>query len=175
MSKEQILGLCRDPNTAAEAVEALEQKGFTGNDYEILTSMPYPEGTFGEKPAKHRLYIFPFIGAASGFSAALLLTMGTQLFPPLVTGGKPILSIPPMILIMFEGTMLGTILFTVIGVIFESRLFGPKLGLYDRRITEGYIGLLVTSTPERTAEAEQIMAGAGVADFKHSLTSKDKR
>lgn len=175
MSKEQILGLCRDPNIAAEAVEALEGKGFSDHEYEILTAIPYPAGTFGEKPVRHRLYVFPFIGAAFGFSAALLLTMGTQLFPPLVTGGKPILSIPPMILIMFEGTMLGTILFTVIGVIFESRLFGPKLGLYDRRITEGYIGLLITTSPERINEAEKIMAGAGIADFKHSLMSKEKK
>ena len=175
MYKEQILGLCRDPNIVAGAVEALEEKGFSDHEYEILTAIPYPEGTFGGKPTKHRLYIFPFIGAVCGFSAALLLTIGTQLFPPLVTGGKPILSIPPMILIMFEGTMLGAILFTVIGVIFEARLFGPKLGLYDRRITEGYIGLLITSSSERIAEAEQIMAGAGVGDFKHPLTGGNKK
>ena len=175
MTDKQVLGLCRDADTTARAVEALEKKGFSGNEYEILTAIPYPEGTFGEKPGKHRLYIFPFIGALCGFSAALLLTIGTQLFPPLVTGGKPILSIPPMILIMFEGTMLGAILFTVIGVIFESRLFGPKLGLYDRRITEGFIGLLITASPERITEAEQIMAGAGIADFKHSLMSKEKK
>lgn len=172
MVKEQVLGLCPDEKVAAEAIEALEKRGFSSNEYEILTGMPYPEGTFGEKPARHRLYLFPLVGAAAGFSVALLLTVGTQLSYPLVTGGKPILSLPPMMLILFEGTMLGAILFTVIGVIFEARLFGPKLGLYDRRITEGYIGILVASFAERVLEAEEVMASAGVQEFKHPPTSR---
>ncbi|MBI4287507.1 MAG: DUF3341 domain-containing protein [Chloroflexi bacterium] len=166
MFKDQVLGLCRNPETAAQAVEALENKGFSAEEYDILTATPYPEGTFGESRHRHRLYVFPFVGAVLGLSVAVLITVGTQIFPPIVTGGKPILSIPPMIIIMFEGTMLGAILFTVIGVIFESRLFGPKLGLYDRRITEGYIGLLVTSSPERVTQAEEAMTGAGVQEFK---------
>lgn len=172
MSKEQVMGLCLDPNVAAQAVESLEKQGFSSDEYEILTAMPYPEGTFGEKRAKHRLYVFPFVGAASGFSVALLLTMGTQLYPPLVTGGKPILSVPPMVIIMFEGAMLGAILFSVIGVIFEARLFGPKLGLYDRRITEGYIGLLVTTSAERLPQAKKAMADAGVKEFKQTPVRK---
>ncbi|MEE9248120.1 MAG: quinol:electron acceptor oxidoreductase subunit ActD, partial [Dehalococcoidia bacterium] len=125
-----------------------------------------PEGAFGEKTSKHRLYVFPFIGAAIGFTVAILLTTATQVSYPLVTGGKPILSIPPMAIIAYEGTMLGAIIFTVLGIIFESRLPRAKLGLYDERITEGYVGILVTTTEDRIKAAKEVLTKAGAEDIK---------
>ena len=35
------------------------------------------EGAFGEDTERHRLYVFPFVGACCGFSVGLLLTIGT--------------------------------------------------------------------------------------------------
>ena len=122
MSTQSVLALYSNASYAAEAGEALDNAGFSKEDYDFLTDTPYPEGAFGERHNSHRLYIFPFIGALIGLTTAILLTAGTQISYPLVTGGKPILSIPPMAIITYDGTMLGAILFTVIGIIFESRL-----------------------------------------------------
>ena len=83
-----------------------------------------------------------------------------------MTGGKPILGIPPMAIIMYEGTMLGAIIFTVIGIIFESRLPRLFMGAYDTRITEGHIGITVTSSPERVAKAEEVLGNAGAEEIK---------
>ncbi|MBI4301015.1 MAG: DUF3341 domain-containing protein [Chloroflexi bacterium] len=166
MEKVTLLGLCPDAETAARGVEALEKAGFASQDYEILTSTPYPEGAFGEKPVKHKLFVFPFVGAAAGLSVAVLLTAATQLDFPLVTGGKPILSLPPMFIIAYEATLLGAIIFTVLGIIFESRLPRWSLGLYDRRITQGYIGLLVSCLEDRRPQAEQALSQAGVIEIK---------
>jgi hypothetical protein len=60
--------------------------------------------------------------------------------------------------------MLGAIMFTVVGIVFESRL--PHLGKtpYDPRITEGYLGVLVTKTEGRGVLAEQALRGAGAVD-----------
>src|ERR687886_1137310 len=137
-----LLAVFREPEAVADAMDALRGAGFTGRELTVLSGTPYPEGAFGEEPVRHRLYVFPFIGAACGFAVGLLLTIGTQLSFPLVTGGKPILSIPPMINVIYEGTMLGAIVATVAGVLFESRL--PDLGdaPYDPRISEGYLGVL---------------------------------
>ena len=60
-----------------------------------------------------------------------------------------------MAIITYEGTMLGAIIFTVLGIIFESRLPRPKLGLYDERITAGYVGILVTTTEDRFKAAKE--------------------
>ncbi len=84
-----------------------------------------------------------------------------------MTGGKPLLSIPPMTIIMYENTMLGAIIATVLGVLFESRLPKRSLGLYDERITEGYIGIVVDSPEDKASEAERLMKAAGAAEVKH--------
>jgi hypothetical protein len=138
-----ILGLFKTAEEAAAATDRLRESGVAPEDYDVLTGSPYPEGAFGEHVKPHRLYIFPLAGAMIGFSIALLLTAGTQLSYPMITGGKPILAIPPMIVIMYEGTMLGALIFSVLGVLFEARI--PTFGreLYDARIADGWIGLLV--------------------------------
>ena len=90
----------------------------------------------------------------------------TQVAYPLVTGGKPILSLPPMAVVSYEGTMLGAILFTVLGIIFESRLPKLKMGLYDTRITEGYIGVLVNVEETQHDQVANVLNQAGAVDVK---------
>ena len=157
-----VLAVFHEPGQVAAAMRALRQAGFPERELTVLTDKPYPEGTFGEPEHQHRLFVFPFAGAACGFAVGLLVTIGTQLSFPVVTGGKPLLSIPPMINVMYEGTLLGAIVFTVFGVIFESRL--PDLGPlpHDRRISEGSLGLVVRSA--REAEAMPYLRSAGAVD-----------
>ena len=165
MGQRSVIGLFTDVDAAADAMDAVAAAGYAQGDYEVLTGTPYPEGTFGEAEPVHKLYRFPLIGAACGFIVGLLITAGTQLAYPVVTGGKPILSIPPMAIVMYEGTMLGAIIFTVLGIIFESRLPAFKQGLYDTRITEGYIGVTVTTDEDRVGRAEEVLRQAGAEDI----------
>jgi hypothetical protein len=165
-----MLGLFQDADSAVAAADRLKALGL--GDFEVLSGSPYPEGAFGEPKRAHRLFVFPFIGALSGFSVGLLLTAGTQLAYPMVTGGKPILSLPPMLIVTYEGTLLGAILFTVLGIIFESRLPRLRTGLYDPRITAGYIGLEVAVPEEQRADVEQAFREAKAVDIK--IEGQDK-
>jgi len=160
----QMLALFKEDEAAASATEALEQAGYANDNFEILTGSPYPEGAFGEREAKHRLYVFPFMGAVFGFSLAIAWTTWTQAAYPLVTGGKPILSIPPMIIIAYEWTLLFAIIFTIVGIFFESRIPNLKAGIYDPRITEGYIGITVEVAEERVNSVDQLFRRAGADD-----------
>ena len=160
----QMLALFKNDQSAANATEALEQAGYTNENWDILTGSPYPEGAFGERVVKHRLYVFPFMGAIMGFSLAVLWTVWTQAAYPLVTGGKPILSLPPMIIIGYEWTLLGAIIFTILGILFESRIPNFQAGLYDPRITEGYIGITIEVAQERINAVEQTFRRAGADD-----------
>ena len=166
LAQRSVIGLFTEEDQAADAMDALKAAGFSEGEFEVLTGTPYPEGTFGEAEPVHRLFRFPLFGAAVGFVMGLLFTVGTQLAYPVVTGGKPILSIPPMAIIMYETTLLGAILFTVGGIIFESRLPRLFMGAYDPRVTEGYIGVAVTTEQERLASAEEALRGAGAMDIK---------
>jgi hypothetical protein len=164
MANRGLLGLFREVDEAVNAADNLKDQGVT--DFEVLSGSPYPEGAFGEAPSPHKLYVFPLIGAALGLSVALLLTAGTQLAFPLVTGGKPILALPAMFIISYEGTMLGAVLFTILGVIFESRLPRMGTGLYDTRITEGYIGIAVAVPEEQVDKIRDAFESANAADVK---------
>ena len=161
MAKKSVLGLYTEEDSAADALDNLRDAGFEEGEYELLTGTPYPEGTFGEAEPEHHLFRWPLIGAACGFTRGLIITAGTQMAYPLITGGKPILSIPPMAIIMYEGTMLGAIIFTIIGIIFESRLPRLFMGAYSEKITEGHIGVTVTTEEGRTGVAEEALKKAG--------------
>lgn len=162
----KLLGLFQDPQQVADAMDELKKNEFPPQDLDIYSGSPFPEGTFGEHDPNHRLFMFPLVGALIGFSIGLLWTAGTQISYPIVTGGKPLLSIPPMTIIMYENTMLGAIIFTVLGVLFESRLPKRSLGLYDTRITEGYIGLVVDCPADRVAQAEKVLTTSGAEEVK---------
>jgi hypothetical protein len=166
MANQRLLGLFQDPQQVADAMGELKSNGFPPEDLDVYSGAPYPEGSFGEHDPGHRLFMFPLVGALIGFTIGILWTAGTQISYPLITGGKPLLSIPPMTIIMYENTMLGAIIFTVLGVLFESRLPKRNLGLYDERITEGYLGLIVECPEERAEEAENLLTAAGAEEIK---------
>ena len=65
-----------------------------------------------------------------------------------------------------NGMMLGAILFTVIGIIFESRLPRLKLGLYDERITEGYVALLINCDEKNKSSIEQQLSISGANEIR---------
>jgi hypothetical protein len=166
MATRGILAVYKDLDTTIGAVDDLYEAGITRAEFEVLSNAPFPEGTFGEEHGMHRLGLFPLVGAAIGFSVGLLITGGTQIAYPVVTGGKPILSIPPMIIIMYEGTLLAAVIFTVIGVLFESRL--PRLSskLYSPRITDGSIGILLRIPEERVDHIASILRDAGAEELQ---------
>lgn len=166
MNKKSFLALYKDPEKAADGLTSLAEANFEKHTFDVLTGTPYPEGAFGEHVPQHRLFRFPLIGAAIGFTFALLLTVGTQIAYPLVTGGKPILSIFAMIVIIYELTMLIAVISTVIAIVFESRLPNYTNTLYDPRITEGLIGVTLNTTEERSEEAMKILKDSGALEIK---------
>ena len=102
-----------EEDSAADALDHLRDAGFEDHEYEILTGTPYPEGTFGEAEPQHHLYRWPIFGALTGFTISLFYTSITQAAYPILTGGKPVLAIPAMLVILYELTMLGAVIFTI--------------------------------------------------------------
>ncbi|MFP6680236.1 MAG: DUF3341 domain-containing protein [Dehalococcoidia bacterium] len=165
-ASNSVLGLYDNPDAGADAMDGLKSAGFALGTFDVLTGTPYPEGAFGEHVPQHRLFRFPFFGAMVGITLAILFTAGTQLAYPVVTGGKPILAVFAMLIIAYELTMLGAVIATVVGIIFESRLPNLNLGAYDARITEGYIGVVVECEDDKVEEARGVLQTAGALEIK---------
>src|SRR2546422_8232024 len=76
---------------------------------------------------------------------------------PIVVGGKPIGSIPPYVVIMFEMTVLFGALSTILGIAFNALFAARRLGTvaYDPRFTNDKFGIFVPSrSEEHTSELQ---------------------
>ncbi len=102
--------------------------------------------------------VWTLVGGLTGTATALAFTTWTSIDWPLVVGGKPIVSIPAYIIIMFELTVLFGALSTIIGLFMLSRLPNVKPAIiYDPEFTAGRYGVYVETTGERLDEARRIL------------------
>tara|TARA_B000000437_G_scaffold9944_1_gene8318 strand:- start:87 stop:440 length:354 start_codon:yes stop_codon:yes gene_type:complete len=102
--------------------------------------------------------VWTLVGALTGTSTAFAFTSWTSVEWPLVVGGKPIISIPAFIPIVFEMSVLFGALATVIGLFILSKLPNVKPAVvYDPEFTAGRYGVYVEADASRLEEARAIM------------------
>ena len=93
----------------------------------------------------------------------------TELAWPLPTGNMPIVAWWPNLIVMFELTMLGAILATVITLFVTAKLPAAMPPLYDPEVTNGKILVGVQNPPAATVPAlEQALLAGGAAEVKRS-------
>ena len=113
------LGLFRDPQSALDAVRSLRASGH--DDLELMTPIPIhgADEIVGTKKSVIKRFSFfgGIIGALSGFA----LAAGTAALYLHPTGGRPIIAIPPFMIITYEMTILFGILATVLGFFISAR------------------------------------------------------
>lgn len=153
-----LLGSYDHLDSTLEAIEALRGEGFE----EITAFAPFPEHHiekalgYGASPVR----LFTLIGGLTGAATGFAFTAFTSLDWPLVTGGKPLLSMPAYVVIAFEMTVLFGVLATVIGVFWNMRL--PDLKgdvVYDPEFAGGRFGIYVTAPPDRLGRVREILEG----------------
>ena len=151
-----VVGLFDGVEKAAQAARA-------------LLSLPLPEDHVTTIRDRHPIR-FPWIVVASwlvGALGGLALTVVTYQVYPMITAGKPINTVPPAIIVGFEGGMFAALIATLV-LGFRSIGLGPfRSGrkVFDPRIHEGKIALCArvdTGDQERLA-IEAMMASGGDA------------
>jgi hypothetical protein len=111
--------------------------------------------------------MFTLVGGLTGAAAGFALAIWTSLDWPLITGGKPIVSLPPFVVIAFEMTILFGALSTVLGLFINARLGPPGRDLaYDPRFSAGMFGVLVDAPSGREDEARKILEDAGAEEVQ---------
>ena len=156
-------------DSAVNAIEKLRASGLK----KITAYMPYPElhieAALGYDQSPVRVWTLAggLCGAAGGFA----LTSFTSMDWPLVTGGKPILSIPAYIIIAFEMAVLFGVLATVIGLFINSRLpYVKPMVVYDPEFSAGRFGIYVTAPPDRLDEARRILQEQDPVELREDPT-----
>jgi Alternative complex III, ActD subunit len=153
--KSGILASYEYLDSTVDAIERLRKEKF-----EVKAYSPYPdhhiEHALGYDQSPVR--VWTLVGGLTGTATALAFTTWTSMDWPLVVGGKPIVSIPAYIIIMFELTVLFGALSTIIGLFVISKLpnFRPAI-IYDPEFTAGRYGVYVETTADRLDEARRIL------------------
>ncbi|MGD8321553.1 MAG: DUF3341 domain-containing protein [Gemmatimonadota bacterium] len=148
-----------------DAIEGLRKAGFK----EVKAYAPYPEHHieaalgYDQSPVR----VFTLVGGLTGTATGFAFTTFTSMDWPLVVGGKPIVSIPPYIVIAFELTVLFGALATVIGLFINSRLPDVKPSvIYDPEFSSGRYGVYVEAPAERADEARRILEKQEPVDLR---------
>jgi hypothetical protein len=161
-----VVGVFGDLDGTVLALRELKAKGYDS----ITVYSPVPRHEIDEvldQPVSP-VRLFTLIGGLTGCALGFAYAISTSLDWELITGGKPIVSLPPFIIIGFECTILIGALSTVAGMFLNARLpkFRKAAG-YDPRFSADKFGVLVFGGPAQVSAAEQILRAAGAEEVNN--------
>ncbi len=156
-----LMGLFHKADHTASTVEALESLGVADDNVAVLSGIPYPAEVLGRPMVWERIPVITLSGGFVGFLIGIFLVAGTPQLYPVLVGGQGLVPIPPLVVITYELTMLGVIVSTFLGVLWESFFpsYGPKR--YDRLVTEGHIGILLRCSSEQEDDVREVLKNNG--------------
>ncbi|WP_462136897.1 DUF3341 domain-containing protein [Candidatus Mycalebacterium sp.] len=169
MSKKQqegVLGVYGHLDTLVDCLKTLKEKGFRN----IRVFSPVPsheiEEIIGEPESPVRF--FTLIGALLGGASGVAFTTITASDWPIQVGAKPVVSILPFMVIIFELTILIGALATLMGLLINSLLRRRvPVTMYDPRFSDDKFGLMVVCPDEKTTlAAREIMLSGGAEEVK---------
>jgi molybdopterin-containing oxidoreductase family membrane subunit len=169
MSERHLLvGVFSGIEAVLEAGRLVKGKGF--QVIEIFSPFPSDEieKAIGEENSPIRY--FTLLGGLLGFTGGFALTVGVALRHGIVTGGKPVIAIPPFVIIAFELTILLGALFTMLGFLWKARSRRRiPAGSYCKGYTEDQFGLVLACGEGEAEEAMELLSGAGALEVRNVL------
>ena len=144
-------------DATVDACKELRARGYR----RLRAYAPLPEHELLEEGLAHRhspVRVFTLAGALTGAATGFAFTAWTSMDWPLVTGGKPILSMPAYVVIAFELAILFGALSTVIGLFLNAGLpnFRPLVA-YHPECSSGSFGVYVTVPPAQADDLREIL------------------
>lgn len=162
-----VYALFSDPEAVQRAVDGLRSSGVAERDIVVMSSQPYEAYEFSHRHSSTWMPCIATAGGAIGLAAATALLVVTQNAWPIVTSGMPIVAWWPNLIIMFEMTMLGAILTTVITLFITA--LAPRRSrarFYDPAVGNGYIIVGVEGANDHTRTADVLATMGG--QVKHA-------
>ena len=156
-------GLFDKPDAAQRAYTGLKRAGISPRDISVISAEPFEAFEFSHRDHSLILFRLALLGGLIGFASAVALVVGTELAWPIVTGGMPIVAWYPNLVIMFEMTMLGAILTTVISLLISAKLPRFRKSLYDPAVADGKI---LVGVPQASDMVRDTLASAGAMTVK---------
>ncbi len=167
MAAARILGIFTHVDSTVRAIRNLRTRGFTNFSAYLPVPLEEIETALEEGRPVSPVRLFTLIGALTGTVTGFALTIWTSLKWDLVTGGKPVVSIPPFVIIAFELTILLGGLSSLLAILVLGKL--PSLRrspTYDPRFTVDRFGIVVTCAPDRVDAVRKCLQDAGAEEVR---------
>lgn len=167
-----VYALVSTPNSAQRAVDALRAAsrdlGFSADKIVVLSGEPIEGVEFTEQHARGFLFPLAALGGIIGGFTGYFLTTLTQHAYGIPTGGMPISPTWTNGIIVYELTMLGAILATLISLLVTAGLPNWKAGRFtDPEIWTGKILVGVADPPDSAAkEVAERLRRSGATEIK---------
>jgi hypothetical protein len=154
-----VYALYPDGQSAQQAVNRLRAVGLADREITIISAQPMEDYEFGHIDKGTWMWYFACLGGLIGMAIGVFLTWLTATSWPMNVGGLPTYAWWPNLIILFELTMLGAIVATVITLVATALLPGSGQRLYDPEVTNGKI-LVGVEAPREAAAVEQALRAA---------------
>jgi hypothetical protein len=152
-------------DAAVDAIQSLKRTGH--EDLTVYSAAPNHELEEALGHGGSWVRAFTLVGGLTGCAAGFALTTWMSYDWPLLVGGKPIASLPPYVVIMFELTILLGALSTVAGMVILPQLKKVRGRPYDPRFSDDRIGIFVPCAPAAAAGVSQLFSAAGAVEVTH--------
>ena len=161
-----VLGVFSYLDTTVDAIKKLRAAGHT--DFTVYSPVPRHEIEDALGQAVSPVRMFTLIGGIAGCAVGAWLTLWMSYDWPIVLGGKPVGSVPPYVVIMFEMTILFGALSTILGILFNSAFAARRLGTiqYDERFTNDRFGIFVPAASDKASPVEKLLRDAGAEEVR---------
>ncbi len=165
MDNQGVLGIFSYVDVTVNTVKKLKNEGF--KNLRVFSPAPNHEIEHVMDEPESIVRFFTLFGAMLGAACGVGFTVLTSTDWPISVSAKPIVSIPPYMVIIFELTILIGALFTLLGLLINSRLRrnAPK-SMYDPRFSEDKFGVMVTCTRDEVKKVEEIFNSEGAEEIK---------
>ena len=165
MKKETILGIYDDFDAFLRTLKSLQEMGAE----RIFTYTPaaYHEVDEILEEKDSPIRFFTLAGGILGFATGAALTIFCSEVYSLIVGGKPIISIPPYLIIAFELTILFSTILTAIGYFLISPIIRPNVERsYDPSFSVDRFGILVEGEKPGPEGLRQVMEENGAVEIR---------
>ena len=159
------LGLFHDPDSALQAAGELKGAGFVRP--ELLSPIPLHGVETVLGPKKSVIRRFTLFGGLFGAMGGFTMAAGTAVLYLHPTGGRPIITIPPFLIITYEMTILCGILATVLGFLISARFPAVRERVYvPEAAVDKFVVTVACENSQDFDRASSILRQAGAEEIR---------
>lgn len=161
-----VLGVFPYLDATLDAIKKLRAAGHT--DFTVYSPVPRHEIEHALGQPVSPVRAFTLIGGIAGCAVGAWLTLWMSYDWPVVVGGKPVGSIPPYVIIMFEMTILFGALSTILGIVLNAAFAARRAGTiqYDERFTNDRFGIFVPAGADAASKIESLLRDSGAEEVR---------